>query len=167
MGWSEEGAPGAALFILTAGDVRCPVGLSHSLSLGLLVCLFSSYAATVIATPHNDTFTDDRLLSLCSAVPAVLLLFGRPRVRERYGLLYKSSCQKNTSPSTGRREDFRDIQRFSAWKTLVGCPWIDFASFLLSRCIFYMVATTPIGFRNYAGPAVVRCQPWAYRRFVA
>jgi hypothetical protein len=90
-----------------------------------------------------------------------------PRVRERYGLLYKSSCQKNTSPSTGRREDFRDIQRLSAWKTLVGCPWIDFALFLLSRRIFYMVATTPIGFKNYARPAVVRCQPWAYRRFVA
>jgi hypothetical protein len=47
----------------------------------------------------------------------------------------------------------------ATWKTLVGCPWIDFALFLLSRCIFYMVATTPIGFRSYARSAVVRCQP--------
>jgi hypothetical protein len=29
-------------FLSSASDVRCPVGSSHSVSLGLLVCLFSS-----------------------------------------------------------------------------------------------------------------------------
>ena len=46
---------------------------------GLLVCLFSAYAAEVIATPHNGTFSDYLFFSLCGAGPAVVLLFGRPK----------------------------------------------------------------------------------------
>ena len=47
------------------------------------------------------------------------------------------------------------------------CPWIGFALFDLSSLHLLLVATTPIGFRNYASPAVVRCQPWVYLRLVA
>jgi hypothetical protein len=43
--------------------------------------------------------------------------------------------------------DFRDIQPLAVVEDadLVSCPWIGFALFHLSRCIF-LVATTPIGF---------------------
>jgi poly(3-hydroxybutyrate) depolymerase len=42
-------------------------------------------------------------------LPLVVLLHGSGR----NGLVYKRGCQENTSPSTGRREDFRDIQPLS------------------------------------------------------
>jgi hypothetical protein len=31
----------------------------------------------------------------------------------KYALIYKRGCKENTSPSTGRRGDFRDIQPLS------------------------------------------------------
>ena len=40
----------------------------------------------------------------------------------------------------------------------IPCPWIGFALFDLSRLHLLLVATTPIGFRNYASPAPV--SPW-------
>jgi hypothetical protein len=53
-------------------------------------------------------------------------------------LIYKRGCQENTSPSTGRRGDFRDIQPPLScgrrWSGVV--PWIGFALFHLSSCIF-------------------------------
>jgi hypothetical protein len=79
MGWSEEGASAAAIFILLL--LVCVVQWMRPTLLvwGLLVCLFSAYAAAVIATPHNGTFSDYLFFSLCGAVPAVVLLFGRPK----------------------------------------------------------------------------------------
>jgi hypothetical protein len=79
MGWGEEGASAAAIFILLL--LVCVVQWMRPTLLvwGLLVCLFSAYAAAVIATPHNGTFSDYLFFSLCGAVPAVVLLFGRPK----------------------------------------------------------------------------------------
>jgi hypothetical protein len=79
IGWSEEGASAAAFFVLLL--LMCVVQWMRPTLLvwGLLVCLFSAYAEAVIATPHNGTFTDYLLFSLCGAVPAVVLLFGRPK----------------------------------------------------------------------------------------
>jgi hypothetical protein len=45
----------------------------------------------------------------------------------------KGDVKKNTSPSTERQGDFRDIQPLSRWKTLV---WCRARLFHLSSCIF-------------------------------
>jgi hypothetical protein len=58
------------------------------------VCLFSAYAATVIATHRNRTFTDYRLFLFAVLFPPSCCYSGDPRVGERYGMIYKSSCQK-------------------------------------------------------------------------
>jgi hypothetical protein len=79
VGWGEEGASAAAFFILLL--LVCVVQWIRPTLLvwGLLVCIFSAYAAAVIATPHNGTFSGYLFFSLCGAVPAVVLLFGRPK----------------------------------------------------------------------------------------
>jgi hypothetical protein len=50
----------------------------------------------------------------------------------------KGDVKENTSPATGGREDFLDVQPLSPQKTLVWCcaPRIGFALFHLSSCIF-------------------------------
>jgi hypothetical protein len=79
MGWGEEKASGAGLFILLL--LVCVVQWVRPTLLvwALLLCLFSAYAVAVIATPHNGTFTDYLVFFLCGAVPAVVLLFGQPK----------------------------------------------------------------------------------------
>ena len=60
-------------------------------------------------------------------------------LNECNGLVYKRGCQENTSPLTGRRGDVRDIQPLAVVEDadLVSCPWIGFALFHLSCCIFF------------------------------
>ena len=79
MGWGEGGASGATIFLVLL--LVCAVQWVRPTLLiwGLLLCLFSTYAVVVIATPHNGTFTDYLVFFLCGATPAVVLLFGRPK----------------------------------------------------------------------------------------
>jgi hypothetical protein len=79
MGWGEGGISGAALFILLLGLCVVQWVYPTLLMWGLLLSLFSAYAVAVVVTPHNGTFADYMFFFFCGAVPAVLLLFGKPK----------------------------------------------------------------------------------------
>jgi hypothetical protein len=79
MGWGAEGFSGAALYILLLLLCFTQWVYPTLLVWGLLLFLFSAYAVAVAATPHAGLLTDYVVFFLCGAVPAALLLLGRPK----------------------------------------------------------------------------------------